>query len=153
MASSATGQPEGDRMADGFRVDFDTRALQKVAKKYIRKGGKLRTLLEQAGAHIEKATWRRIQQKKNLDGSAFAKLSPEYKRRKKLNKNKILVYYKTMTETLTYNMVSDDEVRIGFGDEKAKWLIFPGSQREPLGANDADIVEIANIAEDILDLS
>jgi hypothetical protein len=140
-------------MADGFRVDFDTRALLKVAKKYTRKGGKMRTLLEQAGERVERNTFRRIGRKQNVDGSGFKELSKEYKKRKTKNKNKILVYHNTMVPTLTWAMVSDDEVRVGFGDEKAKFLIYDGSGREPLGVSDTDVQEIAQIAEDILDLS
>ena len=138
---------------DGIKIEFDNKELAKIAKKYIRKGGKMRTLLEQAGAHVEKATYRRIQQKKNTDGTSFKPLSPAYKKRKPKNKNKILVETGLMTSTLTYSVVRDDEVRVGFGDEKAKYLIYEGSDREPLGVSSADIEEIKNLAEDILDLS
>lgn len=138
---------------NGFRVDFDTSKLQKVAKKYIRKGGKLRTLLEQSGERVERSTFRRIGKKQNVDGSKFTPLTPGYKKRKPKNKNKILVLTGRMVSSLTYDVVSDDEVRVGFGDEKAKYLMNDESGRQPLGVSDEDIAEIGRIAEDILDLS
>ena len=142
-------------MADtgGFRIDFDTRGLERIAKKYIRKGGKLTTLLEQAGARIERNTLQRIENKKNVDGSRFKELSPRYKKKKKKNKHRILVATGLMVKTLTYDVLREEEVRIGFGDEKAKWLIYDGSGREPLGVSPSDVVDISEIAEDILDLS
>lgn len=139
----------------GYKIEFDIGPLEKAIRKYTRKGGKLKPLLEQAGEIVERSTFERIGRKENVGGSKFKELSPAYKKRKKKNKDRILVETGRMVDSLTWDMASDNEVRIGFGDEKARYHMSdePRSKmplRNPLGVSDDDVKEIEAVAEDLL---
>ena len=141
---------------DGYRIEFDTAPLEKALKKFTKKGGKVKELLEQAGEIVERSTFERIGRKENVDGSSFAPLSPAYKKRKKKNKERILVETGRMVDSLAWDMASDNEVRVGFGDAKAKFHCDPDTPRSkiplrnPLGVSDGDVKEIQQAAEDLL---
>ena len=139
----------------GYEIKFDTAPLEKAFKKFTRKGGAMRDLLQQAGEIVERSTFERIGRKENVGGSSFAPLSPAYKKRKRKNKERILVETGRMVDSLAWDMASDNEVRVGFGDAKAQFHMADGPRskiplRNPLGVSDDDVKEIQQVAEDLL---
>ena len=70
---------------DGYRIEFDTAPLEKALKKFTKKGGKVKELLEQAGEIVERSTFERIGRKENVDGSSL----PRYRLRTKSANGKI----------------------------------------------------------------
>jgi len=142
----------------GFKIEFDTGKLDRIAREYTKRGGKMAELLPQVGEYMERTVFDRIGAKEDWRGQPFKELSPDYKRSKKKNRDRILVATGRMVDSLTYDIVeSGKELRVGFGDKKARYHMSsePRSkipERNPLGISQKDKREIEKLANEIYQL-
>lgn len=93
--------------------------------------GNTAPLLARIGEYLQDATRDRFKSQSGPDGTVWQALQPRYQRRKKRNKDRILVLSGRLHGFITYQPDGDDAVRVGTKEKYGAIHQFGGSIQKP----------------------
>lgn len=135
-----------------WRIEFDDQDVRRRLGRLAEAAGDLEAVFADIGEHLIGSTHERIDDEETPEGEPFEPLSPRYKRRKKKNKDKILVLEGHLRDTLHWEAEPHELL---FGSS----LVYAATQqygrdaipaRPYVGISEDDLAEIRTLIEEHL---